>query len=421
MSDEIQLPSDTGQEDEDLDSWSQNVADPPNLINDDENIQYYMAIMRFKRRFVKNLEYHCDKRREIYKIWAHWLIRILSRRKINYHPLTKLDSETLDEDIIKHMEQNKVSRSRAVETYRDLVDQYNKMHTIFAYNHEKLLGLYEMRLCTDSKMRNSDVHAELQGKERLLDLQSKVNFSFFTGGSIYILGLEGTNLSIKLTPDKFFKLQKMYRGPPDLFLLYLFEYSFNYYLLDGKSLQWSIPGEVFEELRKFNLRGELFASPVNHYCSKFYSLFEVDKLFSSQGNFFSLENDDQLLPSGLYEVNPPFIEEIFTESTKLIVKLLERSTVPLGFIYIMPGWVDLHGYNFLTGSKFFAGGTILERNKHFYFQCSNNKYILACFDTNILIVANKSFKKVNNINKMLANVKHAFAKDMNLSRLEALK
>lgn len=347
-------------------------------------LHYYTAILQFKKRFVKNLESQCDKRREIYKIWAHWLIRILSRRPNNFHPLVKIPTDLEDEHILKHMEQNRVALSKALVIYKELIDQYNILHAIYASEHEKLFS--------DPIL--------------LSELQGKINLTYFTGNSIYILGLQGTTLSIKLTPDKFFKLKKNYTGPKEFFLVYLFEYSFNYYLLDGKSLQWSIPVEIFENLKKFNLRGELFASPVNHYCPHFYSLFEIDKLFGSMGNLFA----EKELPEGLYEVNPPFIEEIFTESSKLIVKLLEESESPLGFVYVMPAWVDLEGYNYLTRSKFFVESEILDRNKHFYFQCSNNKYILASFDTNILVVANESFKRKYSITQMLSGIKEGFSK-----------
>ena len=213
-------------------------------------------------------------------------------------------------------------------------------------------------------------------------------------------------LNIKLTPDKFYRLREVYIGPPDLFLFYLFEYSFNYYLLDGKSLQWSIPTEVFDSLSKYDLRGELFASPVNKYCSTFYSLFEVDKFFSSQGNFFSLSTNK--MPSGLYEVNPPFIEEIFTKSTQLILNHLEYQTEPLGFIYIMPGWVDLDGYNNLKNSRYYAGEVLLDKNRHCYFQSSNNKHIMASFETIVIVIGNDSFTQKYKIANILESVKKSF-------------
>jgi hypothetical protein len=338
----------------------------------DALIEYYRRILELKKRFVKNLEQHCSRKREIYKIWAHWLIRILSKNRVNYHVLSQPNWDSTDDDIIKHMEQNQISRDVAISNYQNLAREYSDLFDRYGLDHERLFA----------------------DERKVMFVQSKIKSEQIAPENLYILSMENVNLFIKVTSDKYQKLRKHYLGPTEQFLFYLFEYSFNYYLLDGKSLQWSIPQNVFDYLTTLDLQGELFASPINHYHPFYFSLFWVDTKFGSRGNFFTLSDPvvgRQM--KGLYEVNPPFIEEIFTDSSNLLTEMLKESESPLGFIYIMPQWENLFGYDFLKKSDYFLGEVLLEKNKHSYFQSSNNKYILASFDTVILIIGNESFKE----------------------------
>src|SRR5437667_414096 len=83
-----------------------------------------------------------------------------------------------------------------------------------------------------------------------------------------------------------------------------------YYILDGQSLQWSLPPQILGIFNDFlSVKTELFASPSNHYLSNHYSLFYVDKQFGAIDNFFNLKSENML--EGTYEINPPFIEKIF--------------------------------------------------------------------------------------------------------------
>jgi hypothetical protein len=64
------------------------------------------------------------------------------------------------------------------------------------------------------------------------------------------------------------------------------------------------------------VKTEMFASPINHFYDKFYSLFKIDENFGGIGN--SLTQD--FYPPGSYESNPPFHEVIFEKNALCIEK-----------------------------------------------------------------------------------------------------
>lgn len=356
------------------------------------NLEYYQKIFMLKKKFLKNLQLYCTKKREVNKIWAHWLIRILSKSIVNYHLLGLIKTDELDPHIIKHMEQNKINNKQAVDIYRQLVQKYHKLFLEYSSQHEQLL---------------KDTNKLEKFQKRIKCIKS-INMS-----NVLLLSLEGASFEIKIPIDKYHKIEKLYNGPNNLCLFYLFEHYFNYYLLDGKSLQWSIPNSVFDYLISIGLQGELFSSPTNHHHQQYWSLFYVDCFFGSNGNFYSLvENQDGL--GGLYEINPPFIEEIFATSCQIIIDILNTTCLPLGFIYIMPNWENLLGYDLLTESEYHLGEIIVKKNHHCYFQSSNFNYIVASFDTVILLIGNKLFEQNNNCQTILRNVSDKFSIEVNL-------
>jgi len=53
-----------------------------------------------------------------------------------------------------------------------------------------------------------------------------------------------------------------------------------------------VPPQVMNALEKhFGVTYECFASPLNSYFSKFYSIFKVDEQFGSYGNFYILDSE----------------------------------------------------------------------------------------------------------------------------------
>ena len=159
---------------------------------------------------------------------------------------------------------------------------------------------------------------------------------------------------------------------------------------DRKWLAWMLRkhGNGFKHLKKMSkssmsdikLDRARYPDNSSDFMDDFYYQCNSNNISTSIERFFS----------ELY--NDPFTKRVFAS-----------------FVYIMPGWTDLDGYDFLTNSEYFAGETILERNKHYYFQCSNNKNILASFDTNILIMANKKYQELHHIGKVLAQIKEGFS------------
>jgi hypothetical protein len=161
-----------------------------------------------------------------------------------------------------------------------------------------------------------------------------------------------------------------------------------YELLDGHGLQWALPPKAMTVLEDLNCRTELFASPINCHLLHYYSLFNIDYLFGSSGNFFTA--DPKLFVSGVYQINPPFIDSLFTLTTHKILSLLsiaEENGKSLTFIYIMPEWSDFPTYNLILQSVWSLRNIHLKPGQHFYYQYSNNSYIRARFGTYVVVLS----------------------------------
>ena len=112
---------------------------------------------------------------------------------------------------------------------------------------------------------------------------------------------------------------------------------------------------------------------LNSYCSRFP---DTDAPFGSKGSFFDYEADE-----GVFESNPPFVEECMIRNIKHILDLLEKaekSGKALTFFIIVPKWdeKDCESYNltrFTTPDRqtdeenqFFICQCEMSRNSHFY-------------------------------------------------------
>lgn len=85
---------------------------------------------------------------------------------------------------------------------------------------------------------------------------------------------------------------------------------------------------------------ECFASPFNHKFTAYHSLYSMDSVFGSRGNFFEMVARARggLLPAGSYEMNPPWNNEMYEE----LVAILGRS-IPvhaIQAIIVGPNWPD---------------------------------------------------------------------------------
>ena len=86
---------------------------------------------------------------------------------------------------------------------------------------------------------------------------------------------------------------------------------------------------------------ECFASPFNHKFATYFSIFEEDRAFGSEGNFFkAIKENNGLLPSGFqrFEMNPPWINVVYERLVEIVDNSLSART-NLEIIVLAPQWV----------------------------------------------------------------------------------
>jgi hypothetical protein len=134
---------------------------------------------------------------------------------------------------------------------------------------------------------------------------------------------------------------------------------------EGYGMQGAIPNYTFQELTKeFDVKQEMFASPLNcyfkTYCSAF---FDTDSYFGSCGSFFTYEPIE-----GSFQCNPPFTEEVIERMADRIEYLLSNSELPLSFIVFIPEWLDppTPGLVKMNKSKYKRDDFIVSSQKHKY-------------------------------------------------------
>lgn len=104
----------------------------------------------------------------------------------------------------------------------------------------------------------------------------------------------------------------------------------------------SIPKEWKTEFNDFT---ECFASPLNNKLDNYFSMFEEDKIFGSRGNFFTfLSKNNNSLPDGKYEMNPPWMNPMYEFLQNVIKNSVQSANVQV--ILIGPSW---------TGTKWIPG------------------------------------------------------------------
>jgi hypothetical protein len=329
---------------------------------------YYSAIRQFKKYFIQNCG--IDRKYEIHKTWSHWMIRNLSESKINLHMIPFPNHIINDIEVIKHLISKGSNQNKVHQFYNQIITTVAKLYRTY---HE-----YKEQLFKNTTLIEK-ISATIEQTE--------------TEDSIIILRY--MSIYIKFRKAIFDKLKTLYKGPINHRKFYLLEMGFNYYILDGKSHQWSIPNSTFEFLEhKMGAKVEFFASPINVHLPAYCSLFWVDQYFGAMDSFFNIELNQSL--EGVYELNPPFIERIFIRSSEIILKLLTNSQLyskSLLFIYIMPQWTDSKGYQSLTQSEYLIEELVLKEQEHYYYQSSNQKKIIATFQSHILILGTELARK----------------------------
>jgi hypothetical protein len=88
---------------------------------------------------------------------------------------------------------------------------------------------------------------------------------------------------------------------------------------------------------------ECFASPLNHVFGNYFSVFEEDSLFGSNGNFLAfIDSKRGVLPDGVYEMNPPFEETILDRASDIVCETFdaEHRDCMVKLVMFVPNWTD---------------------------------------------------------------------------------
>jgi hypothetical protein len=309
---------------------------------------YYTDLKEFKSYYIQTCGVY--NLYEARKIWTQWIIRNLSKNVVNDHLIP--DPCGLSEDqLVPHLIEHGVSKRNALIFYQQVKSRVTQLYELYK----------------DHKMAQNVAY-------ELVNVNSQYTYEFHVG-----------TVLISFPSAIYDKLTKLYNGSRQIHHSVFFELGYTYTILDGQSFQWSVPPKVLSLLEKtMDLHTELFASPMNVQLGSYYSLFSVDRFFGAIDNFF--HGVPLGVTEGTYEVNPPFIEQTFNESTQLILRLLENNTKDLMFIYVMPDWIDCKAYQLLTKSRFLIDEIVLEAQRHCYYHEYTKKMICVGFSTHIILV-----------------------------------
>lgn len=188
------------------------------------------------------------------------------------------------------------------------------------------------------------------------------------------------NLSFSIFPNFVNKLRNMYKG--DSFYNDLFILLARYRSLYDDNQQAAINSKAMEYLTSLGCNVEGFASPLNStlptYCSAFP---DTDIVWGSQGDFFNVSLEGR--EDAVYELNPPFIEEIMMATAIRAVEL------PNDSIIIMPGWEDTPSYAYLSQSERVKRIIKLPANTYTYTsgrQYEDNKEFLSIVDSTVFVL-----------------------------------
>jgi len=321
---------------------------------------YYIEFRDFKYFFIKQL--YGLKKYEAYKIWSHWLIRNLCKNVNNYHLIPMDRTLHDDDDIITLLTEKGLTSDFINRSYGSIMSRASELY--HKYHQLKIDHLTNMDQLIEANRLIIYDTVYIDGKQ----------YHIYRYGRIYV----------KYNNYIHDRLVVRYCGNMKCFRFCMFEMGFNYYMLEGHSFQWGLPPKVFSIVeRSLMTQTEMFASPINVNLPNYYSLFYIDKYFGALDNFFNIQPNT--IKEGTYEVNPPFIEYIFVESSKMMLSMLNNGQ-DLLFIYIMPNWVDSGGYQLLIHSEYLLDEIVLAEKEHFYHHNLKHRMIMANFETHILII-----------------------------------
>lgn len=321
---------------------------------------------------------HVKKESEIMKVWARWIIT--HRSLCPQGNLILPDDEEYDPQLIVELQEKGETSVHAEFLHDLLITECRRVNK----NYSQI-----------ATMESGGVHGS-------------VPISINVGNRNVTLGVgAGSELTVSIPVGVHTRMSRNYQGIALYKNNYIWLCATMYDILDGKGLQWAVPSDVMNILRSsLGCYTELFASPLNAYNKHYYSLFPLDKLFGSRGNFFTAPDSDFI--SGTYQINPPFIDQLFTKTSERVLELLERAEradQELTFIYIMPEWKDFITYNMIAESRFCVKRIYLRSGQHYYYQYSTGCYIPTRFSSYMFFLSTNS--KICS-NTLESNIRYAF-------------
>ena len=172
-----------------------------------------------------------------------------------------------------------------------------------------------------------------------------------------------------------------------------------YNTLESYNQQLSINPEFKNIIKKkYEINFELFASSINceynNYCSIFY---DIEKNFSSKGNFTSIE-----LKKGFFISNPPFDIEIMKDMSKKYVESLKnKENEELSILITIPQWIDdyygeYESYTILKKSGLITYEKEIDKENSVFFDYYKNKYLRPC-KIFLIVIQNEKGKKKHKI------------------------
>ena len=134
---------------------------------------------------------------------------------------------------------------------------------------------------------------------------------------------------------------------------------------EGAMFHAAAPETLFRLFREdMGVMHEGFASPFNCYFRSYGSAFpDTDGVFGSSGSFFDFRPRN-----GVYEVGPPYTEEVMEMTAKHCISLLEKSDDALTFWVFVPDWRKplQAAQALMEESKWTTSHFIAEGYKHAY-------------------------------------------------------
>lgn len=297
------------------------------------------------------------KKHEAYKTWARWIITHQSLQKQRDELIPNVNTDSDIQILVELVSKgSKVDHAKKhCHVFREIIDDY-------------LLKKSSRDFCDDMSNKQMATVTKINDEQVLLS---------------------GTDFKFRVSLEQLSVMKIHYRSAKNLFHNDVYELYRRYSVLDGVSLQWAIPNRVYRILENYlSCTTELFASPFNAKLPKYYSLFEKDKVFGSLGNFFN--EDPSKFARGCYEINPPFIDCLFSKISEKIISYLEYADERgqnLTFVYILPDWSDFDGYDTLTRSVYHRKEITLKRNRHYYYQNGKDVHVKATFNTKIVFMS----------------------------------